>query len=113
MEDVDEHHHIEAGIGKGNAFAVEPFDGNTCPGANQDIDPLNSDVRAALLDEMGGQPVSTPHIEDPRSIRNERRKPIAQHADAPSVDELVVEAVGQRHLRCIPKMLTKKLASTV
>jgi hypothetical protein len=113
MQYIDKHHGIKRRIIIGDHLAVEGFDRDMGLASDEDIEASQSQVGAPLHELPGEQAIAAADVQHLGIPGQEFAEVVAQHPHPASMDIGSMESYNQAHLRRIPRMLMKKLESTV
>jgi hypothetical protein len=113
MQHIDKQYDIKRCIAIGNADAVERFDRNMGLPSDDDVKALHIDVRAPLHEPTGKQAIAAADVQHLGVLWEELLKVVTKHPHPASMDESSMESFHEAHLRRIPRILMKKLESTV
>ncbi len=113
MQDINEENKIELVIRAWQLVAAEGLHGNmglrSRPGVNRQ--PLQ--IGPARQHLTGEQAVAAAHVEDGNIGRDQFAEMASEDADATLMNLSIVNSADEPHLRCIPRMLIKKLERMV
>ena len=113
MQHVDQENDIDGHLVQRQGESVEFLHRDMGPGANEDVHAGECEVRAQCPDRAPEQAVTAPHIEHRRIARQQGSDMTRQYPDTSTEDEVRVQPADQAHRRLSPRMLKKKLESTV
>lgn len=113
MQDIHDENGVEASVRVRKGLPIKRLHRDVARLSDQNVDPGDRDVLPRFLNRLPQRTVATPDVEDSRSAGDERKKPISENANPAWKDETLMSSAEKRHRRRIPRMLRKKLDSTV
>jgi hypothetical protein len=113
VKDIDEHDCVKAGVSERDMPTIKGLHGDPGFVPDQDVDPLNQEIRAKARDEMGDESVTTANVQDTSVLWYQARQVGAQHARSPLGDVMPMGEFGNSHFLPRAIMLTMKLEKIV
>ena len=113
MQHVDQENDVDGQVVHRQGEPVELLHRDMRPGRTSTSMPVSARSGRWLPDRPPEQAVAAAHVEHRRTARQQRCDVARQHPDAAPEDEVRMEPADEAHRRRSPRMLKKKLESTV